>query len=378
MFFLSGILFEICRMNLSLIKMGSLTSVILAFSVAGLVTWYYIPRIIAIVKKLRLSDKPANHKIHKLEVPTLGGIGIFGGFAFGFLLAVNGYVENVPILALAIIGLLFTGLKDDLVHVNPWTKFLEILSVALIVVLFTDLRFSSMHGFLGITDLSVWISCFLTVFLIVLIINAVNLIDGIDGLAASVGIIASIVFGIWFWLSDDYGYAIMAASLLGALIAFLPFNISGGSRKIFMGDTGSLAIGFILTVFAIRFNELDAAEKLYHNLYSTPTISIAVLIVPLFDTLRVIILRLYHRQSLFKADNRHIHHMMLQAGFSHVKTTFIISVFNLLMIALALLLDHIGILWLGLILLLICIAMIELVKYLIRKEVPKNTSIQGE
>jgi UDP-N-acetylmuramyl pentapeptide phosphotransferase/UDP-N-acetylglucosamine-1-phosphate transferase len=235
-----------------------------------------------------------------------------------------------------------------------------------------------MHGFLGITEIPGWISFSLTVFLIVLIINAVNLIDGIDGLAASVGIIASLAFGYWFWFSGDYGYAIMAASLLGALLAFLPFNISDGNRKIFMGDTGSLAIGFILTVFAIRFNELDASGKLFHNLYSTPTISIAVLIVPLFDTLRIIILRLYHRQSLFEADNRHIHHMMLQAGFSHVRTTLIISVFNLLMIALALLLDHIGILWLGLILLCICIAMIELVKYLIRKRTLLDASIKGK
>lgn len=355
--------------------MGSLLSLILAFCVAGLVTWYYIPRIVTIVKKLRLADKPANHKIHKIEVPTLGGIGIFGGFAFGFLIAVNGFIDNVPILALAIIGLLFTGLKDDLIHVNPWTKFLEILSVAIIVVLFTDLRFTSMHGFLGITEIPIWISCFLTVFLTVLIINAVNLIDGIDGLAASVGIIASLVFGSWFWFSGDYGYAIMAASLLGALIAFLPFNLSAGQRKIFMGDTGSLAIGFILTVFAIRFNELDAAEKTFHDLFSAPTISIAILIVPLFDTLRVIIIRLYHKQSLFEADNRHIHHMMLQAGFSHVKTTIIISIFNLIIIALALFLDRIGILWLGLIILLLCIAMTELVKSMIRKRGPVNPAI---
>jgi UDP-GlcNAc:undecaprenyl-phosphate/decaprenyl-phosphate GlcNAc-1-phosphate transferase len=375
MFFLSGILSEICMMNLSLISMGSMVSVIVAFSVAGLITWYYIPRIVKIVKKLQLADKPANHKIHKLEIPTLGGIGIFGGFTFGFLLAVNGYIENVPVIALAIIGLLFTGLKDDLIHVNPWTKFIEILSVAIIVVLFTDLRFTSMHGFLGITEIPVWISCLLTVFLMVLIINGVNLIDGIDGLAASVGIIASLAFGVWFWLSGDYGYAIMAASLLGALLAFLPFNISGGNRKIFMGDTGSLAIGFILTVFAIRFNEIDAAEKSFHDLYSTPTISIAVLIVPLFDTLRIIILRLYHRQSLFEADNRHIHHMMLQAGFSHVMATMILSIFNLIIIALALMLDHLGILWIGLILLLLCIAATELVNYLIKRKRVKNLAV---
>jgi UDP-GlcNAc:undecaprenyl-phosphate/decaprenyl-phosphate GlcNAc-1-phosphate transferase len=134
-----------------------------------------------------------------------------------------------------------------------------------------------------------------------------------------------------------------------------------------MGDTGSLSIGFILTVFAIRFNELDAAGKTFHDLHSTPAISIAILIVPLFDTLRVIILRSYNRQSLFEADNRHIHHMLLQAGFTHVKATIVIAIFNVFIIVLALLLDSIGILWLGLIILFICVVMIELVKYMIRK-----------
>ena len=187
-----------------------------------------------------------------------------------------------------------------------------------------------------------------------LIINALNLIDGIDGLAASIGIIASVFFGIWFYLSGDYGYTIMAAALLGALLVFLGYNISDGPKKIFMGDTGSLVIGFTLAVFAIRFNEIDAAGKSFYDLQSTPSVSIAVLIVPLFDTLRVIILRFRNHQSFFVADNRHIHHMMLRAGFSHRQATLYISIFNILMIALALLLDGIGILWLGLVLLVIC------------------------
>lgn len=348
--------------------MGNILSVLLAFLLALLVTWYYLPRIVKIVKELRLADKPVNHKIHSLDTPTLGGIGIFGGFAFGFLLTVGGSVDKVPIILLAIIGLLFTGLKDDLVHVNPWTKFLEILTVALIVVLFTDLKFTSMHGFLGITDIPVWVSYIITVFLMVLIINAVNLIDGIDGLAGSVGILASLFFGTWFWLAGDYGYAIMASALTGALIAFLPYNISANEKKIFMGDTGSLAIGFLLTVFAIRFNELDASGRGFHDFFSSPTIAIAVLIIPLYDTLRIIVLRTYHRQSLFKADNRHVHHLMLEAGFSHKMATLLLIVFNVLIIAVALLLDHIGILWLGLVLLIICIIGNESVRFLIRKK----------
>jgi UDP-N-acetylmuramyl pentapeptide phosphotransferase/UDP-N-acetylglucosamine-1-phosphate transferase len=357
--------------------MGNLPSVLIAFTVAGLITWYYIPRVITIVKYLQLADKPANHKIHKMEVPTLGGIGIFGGFTFGFLIAVNGYVDNISILALAIIGLLLTGLKDDLIHINPWIKFLEVVTISTIVVLFADLRFTSLHGFLGITEIPFWISCVLTIFLMVLIINAVNLVDGIDGLAASAGIIASVAFGICFWLSGDYGYTIMAAALLGSLLAFLPFNISNGKRKIFMGDTGSLGIGFILTVYAIRFNELDAAGKVFHDFLSAPTISIAVLIIPLFDTLRIIVLRIFHRQSLFTADNRHIHHLMLEAGFSHRMATLLLSILNLIIITISILFDHIGILWLGLILLLICIAATELVNSLVRKKVAGKSSGQG-
>jgi UDP-N-acetylmuramyl pentapeptide phosphotransferase/UDP-N-acetylglucosamine-1-phosphate transferase len=250
--------------------------------------------------------------------------------------------------------------------VNPWTKFFEIITVSLIVVLFTDLRFTSLHGFLGITEIPLWVSVVLTVFLMVLIINSVNLIDGIDGLAASIGIIASVSFGLFFWLSGDYGYAVMSAALTGSLVAFLPYNFSKSEKKIFMGDTGSLAIGFLLTIFAIRFNELDAANKTWYDFLSAPTVSIAVLIIPLFDTLRIIVLRFYHKKSLFEADNRHIHHLMLEAGFSHGTTTLLLSMFNLVIILVAVLFDHLGILWLGLLLLMICISGNEVVRYYIR------------
>ena len=146
----------------------------------------------------------------------------------------------------------------------------------------------------------------------------------------------------------------MAAALMGALLVFLGYNITDGPKKIFMGDTGSLVIGFTLAVFAIRFNEIDATGKSFYNLQSTPSVSIAVLIVPLFDTLRVIILRFRNHQYFFVADNRHIHHMMLRAGMSHRKATLYLSLFNIMMIAIALLLDGIGILWLGLVLLVLC------------------------
>lgn len=344
-------------------------AILLAFVGAVSITWYYLPKVLKVVNERHLSDKPGKHKIHKREIPTLGGIGIFAGFIFGFLMGVNGYMHYVSYFTAGAMLLFFIGIKDDLVYINPWKKLAAEVGTALIIALFTDLHFTSLHGFLGIQSLPVWVYYFITVFIIVLIINALNLIDGIDGLAASIGIIASVAFGIWFFLSGDYGYTIMAAALLGALIVFLFFNISDGPKKIFMGDTGSLVIGFTMAVFAIRFNEIDAAGKSFYDLQSTPAVSIAFLIVPLYDTLRVIILRFRNRQSFFVADNRHIHHMMLRAGFTHKRATLYISIFSILMIALALLLDGIGILWLGLVLLAICgIATTVLTEVVKRKE----------
>lgn len=329
-------------------------AILLAFVSSVAITWYYLPKVLRVVNERHLHDKPGNHKIHKKEIPTLGGIGIFAGFIFGFLMGVNGYMHYVSYFTAGALLLFFIGVKDDLVYINPWKKFAAEIATALIIALFTDIHFSSLHGFLGIQHLPEWAYYLITVLIIVLIINAYNLIDGIDGLAASIGIIAALFFGVWFYLSGDYGYTIMAAALLGALIIFLGYNITDGPKKIFMGDTGSLVIGFTMAVFAIRFNELDAAGHSFFDLESTPSVSIAVLIVPLYDTLRVIILRMRNHQSFFVADNRHIHHMMLRAGFNHRTATLWISLFNIVMIALALLLDGIGILWLGLVLLIIC------------------------
>lgn len=344
-------------------------AIVLAFVSALAITWYYLPKVLKVVEQKHLNDKPGKHKIHKREIPTLGGIGIFAGFIFGYLIGVNGYMHSVSYFAAATLILFFIGVKDDLINMNPWKKITAEVITALIVALFTELHFTNFHGFLGITVIPAWVSYFVTVFLIVLIINSVNLIDGIDGLAASVGIIASLFFGVWFLLSGDYGYTVMAAALLGSLAVFIFYNFSEGPKKIFMGDTGSLIIGFTLAVMAIRFNEINATKTTFYNLVSAPSVSIAVLIVPLFDTLRVIVLRFHYHQHPFLADNRHIHHMMLRAGFSHRQATLYISLFNISLIFLALLLDSIGILMLGVVLLAVCIiASYLLVRYVARKE----------
>jgi UDP-N-acetylmuramyl pentapeptide phosphotransferase/UDP-N-acetylglucosamine-1-phosphate transferase len=342
-------------------------AILVAFASAWLITWYYIPRVIRVVNERHLGDKPGNHKIHNKEVPTLGGIGIFAGFLVGFLLGIDGYMPGISYFTAAAVLLFFVGVKDDLVYLNPPKKLIGELGAALIIALFTDVHITHLHGFLGVHEIEPWSSLLITILLIILIINAVNLIDGIDGLAAAVGIVASVAFGLFFYLSDDYGYTVMAVALLGALIAFIKYNVSDGPNKIFMGDTGSLVIGFTLVVFAIHFNELVANGKSFIDLNSAPSVSIAILIVPLFDTLRVIVLRLHYHQSPFVADHRHIHHMMLRAGLSHREATLYISLFNMFIIAVAFLLDGLGIFLLGLLLLALCLTATFLLSWFVKQ-----------
>ena len=349
------------------IVITGLPAILIAFASALIITWYYIPKVIRVVRERHLEDKPGFHKIHKADVPTLGGIGIFGGFIFGFLIGVNGYMPGLSYFTAAAVFLLFVGIKDDLVYLNPKKKFWGELGAAILVALFTNIHITHFHGFMGITDITAITTFIITILLFLFIINAVNLIDGIDGLAAMVGIIASVTFGTFFFLSGDYGYTIMAAALLGALLGFLRYNMTEGPKKIFMGDSGSLVIGFTLAVFAIHFNELVANGKPVIRLESAPSVSIAILIVPLYDTLRVTFLRLRAGKSIFIGDKRHIHHMMLRAGFSHRKATLYISLFNIFIIAVAFLLDGIGILLLGLVLLSLCLIATQLLTVAVRR-----------
>jgi len=344
----------------------------IALASAMFVAWYIIPRVVKVALKRHLTDLPSLIKIHKKEVPTLGGIGIYAGFVFGFLLTVDGSMMGVSYFTVSTLMLFFVGLKDDLIGVSARKRIIAEIIAALIIVYFTDIQLTSFNGFLGIYEIPVWLTYVSTIFIIVVIINSVNLIDGIDGLAASTGIIAAITFGIWFWLLDDVGFTIMAAALTGALTAFLFYNLSKGKNKIFMGDTGSLVLGFVLAILAIRFNGISSGANAVYSLQSAPVVSIGILIVPLFDTLRVFTIRVLKGQSPFVGDNRHIHHMMLRAGYSHKRSTFYISMAHILIVLTAFLLDPIGIFWLTAVLLILCVLLTALVYLLVYRNYAKE------
>ena len=340
----------------------------IAFVCATLISLFAIPIVVRVTSLKGLTDSPDFRKIHKKEIPTLGGVALFAGFMFGFLIAINGYMHGVSYFILAMIILFFAGMKDDLITLDPKKKLVAEIIAVLLLVYFTDIRITSFHGFLGIQTIPVWMTYLVTVFVMIVVINALNLIDGIDGLAAATGIVASATLGIYFWVSGQTGYAIISAALTGTLVGFIRFNLSDGRNKIFMGDTGSLLIGFVLAALVILFNEVHAGSyPVYLDLHSTPAITIAILIVPLFDTLRVFTVRILRGLHPFTADNRHIHHLLLRTGCTHKSAVLRITLAHISMIALAFALDHIGILYLTALLLAICLVLTGMIYAVIYK-----------
>jgi UDP-N-acetylmuramyl pentapeptide phosphotransferase/UDP-N-acetylglucosamine-1-phosphate transferase len=225
---------------------------------------------------------------------------------------------------------------------KPWKKLLgQIISVSIICVL-ADVRITNLQGFLGIENIPYFLSLLLTIFIILVLINGYNLIDGIDGLASGIGILASFVLGAWFYLTKNIACTVMCSAIAGSLLAFFNFNVFGKKNKIFLGDTGSLTIGLVFGVLVVRFIELEHSAKGIAVIDSAPAFAVSVFILPLFDTLRVFIIRIAQGKSPFKADQQHIHHQMLELGFSHLQSTIILLSVNLVFIVLCYFLQAIG------------------------------------
>ncbi len=320
-----------------------------AFLFSCIVTLYAVPSLIKLAYKKRLFDDPAleERKIHKYRTPNLGGIAVLISFAFTACLCIPGNILPYANYIFASGLLIFSvGLKDDLAALNPYKKFLGQAVTALIVVYFADIRLTSFYGVFGIHDIHPVVSYPFTSLLIVFIINAFNLIDGINGLLGSVSMIVSLTFGYIFFQMEEYGLAILAASMAGSVLGFLRYNM--GKARIFMGDAGAYTIGFIVSVLAIQFIELNKAGAgpalvdSFTQAIPTVAITIAILVVPIFDTLRVIVIRLSQGKSPFMADRNHLHHRLLDTGMSHTQATLALSAFNILIIGTALTFHFIG------------------------------------
>ena len=320
---------------------------ILVFLTAFIVVLYSTPALIKVAVLKRLIDIPTeDRKIHKRAVPTIGGIIIYAATLFSFSLWYNiedldwsrvyESVKEFQILVATSLVLFFVGVKDDIIGTAPVKKLFANVLVGLILVLMGDIRITGLHGVFGIETIPDWGSVFLSLFTYIVVVNAMNLIDGVDGLAAGVGFIAASVFGAWFVFANEFTLAALSFSLSGALLGFLIFNFS--PAKIFMGDSGSLIIGMFLSVLSIKLIEypITRIDNFWVHI-SNPMIVIAALSYPLTDTLRIFVIRAAKGQSPFAADRNHLHHRLLDAGYSHVQTVIIIYVFSILCVGVSLL-----------------------------------------
>jgi len=312
---------------------------ILAFSIVIL----SIPSVIYTSLKYGLFDKNDLHrKTHKRNISRLGGLAIVGSFTISILLfsSIINFKEANFLIASSII-LSALGLKDDVYGTNTSTKFVLQIVVAFILVFFGAFRLTSLYGVLGIGDMApIWGGLF-SIALIIFLNNAFNLIDGIDGLASGVGIFTSLTFGMLFLLMGQIPYAFIAFALAGAVGGFLKYNWF--PAKIFMGDTGALIIGLISAALAIKFIELNKfTGKNHPAFYSAPAIAVSILIVPIFDSLRVFTIRILKGRSPFRGDRNHIHHRLEKLGLKPSLIVISTLGFNIIILAATIALQHLG------------------------------------
>jgi UDP-GlcNAc:undecaprenyl-phosphate GlcNAc-1-phosphate transferase len=311
-------------------------------TIAYLTTFFLLPLIIKLAHQNKIYDIPDERKTHNYPVSSLGGIAIFSGLILSMLLVsdFNNYNAELQYYIAGFFVIFILGLIDDIFILKAWKKTLGQLAVAAVLTLKGGLLVTNLHGFLGMNALTHTESVYISFFTIILLINAFNLLDGVDGLAASIGLVACLFFGVFFLINNVVPYAVLAFSIAGALLAFLMYNFP--PAKIFMGDSGSTLIGLICSMLAIKFVE-NPAVQLNLSGYATPAIAFGFLLIPLMDVLRVFALRIAKGKSPLAPDRSHFHHLLQNKGLSHTEVTITLLAGEFVFALITLLLQNINI-----------------------------------
>ena len=298
---------------------------------AAFVTYLAIPKIIHFANTFRLYDSGGERSAHEGAVPIFGGVAIFSGIIFSLLLWSK--IAHIQFLLVSMVIVFFVGIIDDLLALSPLKKIIGQIIAIVVLIHLGNFQIDSMHGVLGVYELSPLMSTLFTIFTVIVVTNGFNLIDGADGLSSGLGIISSLCFSIMAVLASQIDMAIIGFALFGALLGFLRFNWH--PARIFMGDTGSLVVGLILSILAINMVDTGLIYNSEQYPNKGPLLAIAILAIPLFDSLRVFIVRMFKGMNPLSADKGHIHHALIDLGFSHKQTSLLICVVNFLMFPLA-------------------------------------------
>jgi len=290
------------------------------------IVYKLIPVLIKVAYIRELYDSPdGERKLHRSYISSLGGIAILTAFLIG--ITISGFADRLTgfsYLSTGLLILFFTGLKDDLIGLSPVKKLvIEILSVSMIIF-GCNLFISDFGGVFGINSLPVYVTYPVTLFTIIVVMNAYNLIDGMDGLAGGIGAIASLFFAAGFMMAGDLPMAVLSGFTFFTLLGYLFHNFY--PANIFMGDSGSLTVGLLLSFQAVQFINVGSSDTLveYLNPAAAIVLPVAVLSVPLYDTIRVFTKRICNKQSPFSPGRDHVHHEFLSMGFKQNQVSIIL------------------------------------------------------
>ncbi len=296
-------------------------------------TYYLIPKVLWVSTEKNLMATVNERSSHVFATPSFGGVAFF--ITMILMLSILQtlrltYVGNHLIAGMTL--LFMVGLKDDLVISTARVKFFGQVAAVCFLVFSPELQLSNLHGFWGIYEIPSALGYIIKAVIAIALINAYNLIDGIDGLAAMIGIVIAGFYGVIFHITGNSYFLLVSAGVIGILVGFLRFNFSRGRKKIFMGDSGSLVIGLILAFLTMKVLVLAPVPQLIaagHDPANRILLIMAVLFIPAFDTLRVMIIRMLNKRSPFSADRNHAHHILLDLGFSHFRASLCLAILNI-------------------------------------------------
>lgn len=298
-----------------------------------------MPIIVRIAKAKGFVVRPNKRMSHTGEVPNVGGLNICFSFMLTYMLFEYNQLSQSQFFLIGLFAIMAVGFIDDVLVLTPMAKLLGETLAGIALIGFADLRITHLHGLFGITEIGTIPSYLLSLFVLIAIINAINLIDGIDGLASGLGILYCLFFAVYYWLAGDVSWSVLAICMIGSLAVFFIYNVFGNREKIFMGDSGSLLLGYLLTACVFHFCEVNAYHQVPDALYmsAAPAVAICVLTVPIFDTIRVSLTRIKQHRSPFNPDKNHIHHLLLRTGLNHIQTTCVLLSVSVVFIGLAIL-----------------------------------------
>ena len=313
--------------------MNEIFHILIPALIAFTCTSWIHPYVLKMAKEKNIVDNPDARKLQRVPIPILGGLTVVFGILSG-LMAVNlsgDFFDLFPVFA-SIIIILIVGLMDDMISLSPKVRFIVEIILVLYLISTTGWQLNDFHGLWGLEVIPNYISVPLTVFACVGIINAINLIDGVDGYSSGYSIVSCSLFGVMFYELGNIRMVALAAIVAASLLPFFLHNVFGKRSKMFIGDAGTLPLGIIFSTFVITILSANLHIEITQVNLGLIPFTLAVLCVPVFDTLRVMSTRIVRGKSPFSPDKTHLHHLFIELGYSHIGTTLSIIAMNLFVV----------------------------------------------